>query len=337
VPVFTRGELQFSVKYPFSSATKGLAKWINFDFTSVEPRLLDRAKQRAISGIETGSTAVETHTSSERIMIAEILSYPLAKIIVGKTKDKFLISRYARAEARSFKRFLMRESPANVGALAKDFGFSVGDAVIPFTDYLKYLPRDEQYKLVNAPIKNGQVKVDRESIANLLPEKLRDQIEKDLMQPMDVPTIFDTYAAEIAKEVNRDKAFQTKENFGKVEAGVFPPCIKLLIQEAESGQPMAHQPRFVIATFLVNIGMPVEQVTEIFRNTPNFNEKKTRYYIEYSLGKRGSGTKYSPPSCEKMVFYGLCKNKDQLCARVRHPLKYYSRKKEAQGREHGKD
>ncbi|MFC2174654.1 hypothetical protein ACFLQ2_02180 [archaeon] len=335
--MFTRGELQFSVKYPFSSATKGLAKWINFDFTSVESRLLERAKQRAIEGIETGRTTVETTTSSERIMIGEILSYPLAKIIVGKTKDKFLIGRYARAEAKAFSRFLMRESPTNLQALAKDFGFNTNDAAIPFTDYLKYLPRDEAYKLVNAPIKNGEVKVDQESIANLLPEKLREQIEKDLMQPMDVPEAFDTFAAEVSKEVNRDKAFTTQENFGKVEAGVFPPCIKVLIQEAESGQPMAHQPRFVIATFLVNIGMPVEQVTEIFRNTPNFNEKKTRYYIEYSLGKRGSGTKYSPPSCEKMVFYGLCRNKDVLCQRVRHPLKYYSKKKEAQGREQGKE
>ncbi|MCK4327644.1 MAG: DNA primase large subunit PriL [Candidatus Diapherotrites archaeon] len=326
--MFTRGELQFSVKYPFSSATKGLAKWINFDFSSVEPRLLDRAKQRAIEGIETGRTTVETNTSSERIMIAEILSYPLAKIIVGKTRDKFLISRYARAEARAFQKFLLHESPANLGALARDFGFSISDAVIPFTDYLKYLPREEEYKLVNAPLKDGQVQVDNESIAHLLPEKLRDQIEKDLYQPMDVPTVFDTYAAEVAKETNRDKAFKITEEFGKVEAGIFPPCIKLLIQEAESGQPMAHQPRFVLATFLVNVGMPVEQVTELFRNTPNFNEKKTRYYIEYSLGKRGSGTKYSPPSCEKMVFYGLCRNKDALCERVKHPLKYYSKKKE---------
>ena len=136
-----------------------------------------------------------------------------------------------------------------------------------------------------------------------------------------------TYAEEIKKEVNRDKAFRTQEDFGAVEVEYFPPCIKALIADAQSGEPMAHQPRFVLASFLANVGMPVGQIAEIFSNTPNYNEKKTRYYIEYTMGKRGSGTKYSPPGCEKMVFYGLCRGKDALCSRVKHPLKYYSLKK----------
>ncbi len=328
--VFTRKELAFSVKYPFSSQTKDLAKWINFDFSDVEPRLLDRAKARAIQGIESGHTNVETNTRSEKIMISEILSYPLAKIIVAKTKDRFLIQKYAEAESRSFKNFLMKESPDIISVLSKDFGFNVNDKSISFVDYLRYLPRDDEFKLVNSQLQNGQVKVKKEIIANLLPEKLRAQLEKDLKQVPNVPGLFDTYANEVAKEVNREKAFQRKEDYGEVEAGLFPPCIKCLIQDSQSGEPMAHQPRFVLATFLVNIGMPVEQIAELFVNTPNFNEKKTRYYIEYTMGKRGSGTKYSPPSCEKMIFYGLCKNKDQICKYVKHPLSYYSRKKKTE-------
>lgn len=325
--MFTRKELEFSVKYPFSSATKSLAKWINFDFENPDPRLLERAKERVIKGIESGCTTAMANTHNEKILISEILSYPLAKIIVAKTKDKFLISKYAEAESRAFKNYLMHESSDNIGMLAQDFGFSIHDETIPFTDYLQYLPRDEKFKLVNAPLRDGKVRVSIDAITNLLPEKLKSQLEKDLSKPLDAPHLFETYASEVVKEVNRDKAFRTTENFGKVDVESFPPCIKALIADAQSGEPMAHQPRFILAAFLINIGMPIDQITELFSNTPNFNEKKTRYYIEYGMGKRGSGTKYSPPSCEKMVFYGLCRSKDALCSRVKHPLSYYSWKK----------
>ena len=317
----------FSAKYPFSDATKEIAKWLNFDLASVDPKYLERAKQRVINGIETGTVEVTTKTSGEQILLKEILSYPLAKIMVAKTKDRFLIERYAQAEASAFHKFLMSESPDNVDTLAKGFGFDIDEGLITFTDYLNYLPHDEVYKLVNAPLRRGKVQVHKDSIANLLPEKLRSELRRDLRKDMDVPPLFDTYAAEISKEVSREKAFRTKEDFGAVEVELFPPCVKELIQDAQSGTPMAHQPRFVLASFLANVGMPVEQIAELFSATPNYNEKKTRYYIEYTMGKRGSGTKYSPPACEKMVFYGLCRNKDQLCERLKHPLKYYSRKK----------
>ncbi len=315
------------MKYPFSGATKELAKWLNFDMASASPMLLDRAKQRAIEGIESGRVAVDTKAKGEKFLIMEILSYPLAKIMVAKTKDKFLIGKYAEAEASAFHSFLMNEPDDVVESLAKEFGFDVEDEAIQFTDYLKYLPRDEDYKLVNSPLSGGKVRVGRDAIAGLLPEKLKAELEKSLRKDMDVPPIFATYAEEIKKEVNRDKAFHTKEDFGTVEVEYFPPCIKALIADAQSGQPMAHQPRFVLASFLVNVGMPVEQIAEIFSSTPNYNAKKTRYYIEYTMGKRGSGTKYSPPSCDKMVFYGLCRGKDALCSRIKHPLSYYSRRK----------
>jgi DNA primase large subunit len=82
----------------------------------------------------------------------------------------------------------------------------------------------------------------------------------------------------------------------------------------------------VLSTFLINVGMPVDQIVDLFANTPNFNAKKTQYYVEYSAGKRGSGVKYTPPSCKKMEFYGLCKGKDALCAGIGHPLSRYARK-----------
>lgn len=325
--MWTRAELLFSVKYPFSSATKDIAKWLNFDLASSDPKLLERAKQRALQDIESGQAEITTKTKGERKLVEEILSYALAKIMVARTKDRFLAERFAEGEANNFRRFLLDEPPDNIPFLAKGFGLGIEDGAVPFVDYLRYLPRHGGQGLANAQLKGGMVRVGREEIASLLPEKLKAELERDVRKPMDVPPLFDTYAGEIAKEANREKAFKRTEDFGAIAVESFPPCMKALITDAQSGEPMAHQPRFTLSTFLANIGMPVEHITDLFRNTPNFNEKKTRYYIEYSMGKRGSGVKYSPPSCEKMVFYGLCRNKDALCERVRHPLSYYAKKK----------
>ena len=90
---------------------------------------------------------------------------------------------------------------------------------------------------------------------------------------------------------------------------------------------MAHQPRFVLATFLSSINMPVDKAVDLFREQPNFNEKKTRYYLEHALGNKG-GTKYSAPACSKIESYGLC-YKDATC-RWKHPVTYYKKKKEFQ-------
>ena len=97
--------------------------------------------------------------------------------------------------------------------------------------------------------------------------------------------------------------------------------------ETGAGLKEAHQGRFGLSTVAVNVNTPVDKIIEFYQNTPNFNDKKTRYYLEYSSGKRGSKVKDSPPGCEKMVAYGLCRNKDTLCGDISHPLTFYSRKK----------
>jgi DNA primase large subunit len=231
--------------------------------------------------------------------------------------------RYARAEANALRRFLEKE-PQLAAQLAADLDVKITDASVPFVAYANAAP--EQYKLVNAELESGVVRLRRQdTLVEFVAELFRQRIEEDIAKPMKVPERYTSIAAEIKGEVNRDKAYSSvKEmNLGPVSTSEFPPCITALIEQAQSGAPMAHQPRFTLSTFLINANMPVDAIIEIFRNTPNFNENKTRYYIEYSMGKKGSGTKYSAPSCEKMKFYGTCVNPDALCNRIKHPLSYY--------------
>ncbi|OLS13395.1 MAG: DNA primase, large subunit [Promethearchaeota archaeon CR_4] len=50
----------------------------------------------------------------------------------------------------------------------------------------------------------------------------------------------------------------------------------------------------------------MEEVLDIYRNSPDFNDKIARYQIEHAAGEKGRGTKYRAHSCGKLKSYQLC-------------------------------
>jgi DNA primase large subunit len=110
-----------------------------------------------------------------------------------------------------------------------------------------------------------------------------------------------------------------------VEAA-FPPCINALYTDAAQSHHLSHIGRFTLTSFLVNIGMTPEMLNELFKTFSDYNERLTRYQIEHIAGERGSGTRYISPQCSILQTHGVCKNKDELCRRIYHPLAYYKRK-----------
>ena len=106
----------------------------------------------------------------------------------------------------------------------------------------------------------------------------------------------------------------------------FPPCIKALYEAASSGRHLSHVGRFTLTSFLVNIGMPVEAVIDLFRGFSDYNDRMTRYQVEHIAGGRGSRTRYTSPKCGTLETHGICVNPDDLCKRVYHPLSYYRKK-----------
>ena len=62
----------------------------------------------------------------------------------------------------------------------------------------------------------------------------------------------------------------------------------------------------MLATYMLAIGKPVDEIVLMFENAPDFNEKITRYQVEHLAGMKGSHTKYSVPSCDKLRNENLC-------------------------------
>ena len=76
-----------------------------------------------------------------------------------------------------------------------------------------------------------------------------------------------------------------------------------------------------MAFFAANVNMPLEDAVKLFSKQSNYDEKKTRYYLNHAFGQGSSKTKYAMYSCSKMESLGIC-YKDETC-KWKTPVLYY--------------
>ena len=290
-----------------------------------------RAKSRVIQAIKG-----EIRNEDMGLDTPELLSYPIARILVSCIDDAFLVRRYALAEAKFANSRMGKEDDNILTEIGQDFNINASIAEkgfrIHFTDYIRGAAgmRALKWKLVNRRLESGYVNITREQYARLLQEAVRVRIIKAL--PLDVPDMFCQSMADDIKEIRTcleeiKKEFD-EEGFGEVEPGDFPPCIVHLLSSAQGGVNLAHSARFALTSFLLNIGLSVDQVVQMFNVSPDFNEEMTHCQVDHIAGS--TGTSYKPPSCTTMITYGNCYNKDEICRNIGHPLSYYRKKKKIQ-------
>ncbi|MEM1539929.1 MAG: DNA primase large subunit PriL [Candidatus Bathyarchaeia archaeon] len=333
---FTKNDL---AKYPFLKEAAEYVKTLDLkieDLASPEfSQILERAKERVEEAIL--YAIVTRKTLNEEV---EILSFPTATMLAAATQTPFIKRRYALAEAKQAYNNMKNESPEKILAIANNFQWKIttntdADASyqfkLHFTDYLRNATnlRERKWKLVNRLLKNGNVYLTINETARLLSEEIRRHIEKRL-EIKDLPE----FPQKIAETVEKIKSL-TLEKVSKEEIegipktlrkDAFPPCIRALCDAASKGRHISHIGRFALTSFLVNVGMPTENIMDLFRNCSDFNERLTRYQVEHIAGERGSRTRYKPPKCDTLKTHGLCTEPDETCKRVSHPLTYYKEK-----------
>jgi DNA primase large subunit len=82
---------------------------------------------------------------------------------------------------------------------------------------------------------------------------------------------------------------------------------------------MGHTERLAIAFYFLNTNHSIEETVDIFRTSPDFDEKIARYQVEFAAGEGGKGKKYTMYSCAKLKTLNICKATDpifgeELCA-----------------------
>ncbi|MFB6141701.1 MAG: DNA primase regulatory subunit PriL [Halosimplex sp.] len=344
-------------RYPWRQVSRRAVGEAGVDLAAVvadEAAVVDRGVERVVWALEDG-TVGDPHDVDR----TELLSYPVARVLVSLVDEHVLTRRYAQAEAATaFERFTADFADtselqyANTDRLAlpdliaefdrasevRAVGGSVGDGSAVVSDgasrefavevgaYLELAAdeRGDEWRLVNRALADGEVIVDGEELLDLLRQAVRGRVADGL--PLTVP---DAIADELTDEVEdlreRLSELDLTREIDTVVPELFPPCMKHLLDQVQKGEHLEHHSRFAIASFLTSIGMTTDEIVDIFEVNPGFGEEATRYQVDHIRGAT-SPTDYSPPACATMQSYGDCTGKDDVCTDVideSHPLNYY--------------
>jgi len=329
-------------RYPFLSSAREAVEAAGVDLGAV----VDRGGPPVERGIERVERAVSDGVVGEprRRPRTELLSYPIARVLVSLVDEPALIRRYARAEAATaHERFVESFESGSELKSTRGSRLSLSDLLAEFDLAGSVRPADEGYRvtvgayldlgagnrgdrwrLVNRELSDGEVPVDREELYVLLRGAVEERVVEGL--PLSVP---DSIAGELADPVERVRGMLSELDLTReidtVVPELFPPCMRALLDDIRSGEHLAHHSRFAITAFLTSIGMETDDVVDLYEVNPGFGEEITRYQTNHIRGEIGP-TAYSPPTCATMQSYGDCVNMDDLCETIPHPLSYYEAK-----------
>jgi len=293
-----------------------------------------RALERIHGALGDGIPAPRIAT--ERDALLELLSIPVARMLVADCDEKPLVARYAAAEARLAASHLGRDpDPAALETALEALGVPAERTEqgwrLHFSDYIRLAPlQDPEWKLIRRSVAAGYLALDDSAMVRLASESLSRRLVAELdaerAKPMP-PALVEALAplvAELEPRLEQARKDWTSGDFGPVQPGLFPPCVKAIFDELRTGNNVPHHGRFAFATFLHTIGWNAEQIMDYLAATPNFDREKSRYQIEHITGQKGVES-YMVPNCSTMQTNGVCplSARDGVCFRIKNPLGYY--------------
>lgn len=287
-------EVSFFCRYPFTSGAK---KLMEDEEVALTPSVAERALRRIMDSLSGKSRDSYSLTYSEQL--EEIASYGAARMVLAHMRNRYLTNKFAVAEAKRAGRHFGNERWENVMELGVELGIVPeeyhGGMAVRVPAYVQFCPRSPHYRMVFRNVKGGYVEVKRAEALRLMEEAVKSRVEglRPLPSP---PKIIEEYSLKLKKMLPKTEARRFS-----YRPGDNPPCIERLIEQVRAHQNLPHQARFLLATYLMERGMPAEKVVSLFSNLPDFDERTTRYQLAHAK-KRG----YSVPSCSSVLSYGLC-------------------------------
>ena len=329
-------------RYPFLDAARAAVDEADVDLAALVRSggpAVDRGVGRVESAIETGDVG------EPRRVRAELLSYPVARVVVSLVDDPRLTDAYARAEARTaHERFVddvEGSTPASLpegidlGGLLAEFdlaaavdvgvGVGVGEdrCTVDVGPYLRLASglEGEEWRLVARDLDGGRVPVEREELYVLLREAVRERVLAGL--PLSVPEpVAETLEPEVERVARSLSDYELPRSVtAELTPAAFPPCVEALIERARSGEELPDHSAFSLVAFLAGAGADPETTAAVTGLDP----EAVAYRHERLAGENGAD--YPSPSCAVMQAYGDCvpvEERDERCERVDHPLNYYA-------------
>lgn len=333
-------------RYPFLSAAREAVREADVDLAQLvaaDDPAVERGLARVEYAVEEGRVG-----PLHRRPRTELLSYPVARVLVSLVDQPALTGRYAEAEARTAIERLREDTEADALRSAEGGALSLGDLLAEFdlegavterrevapgggtgdrvfevavTAYLGLATDLEgaEWRLVNRDLADGSLPVTEEELYTLLERAVERRVAEGL--PLDVPAVIGDELREEAGTVRELLAeVEVPRRFDTVDPEQFPPCVAALLSRVRDGERLSPTSRFALTGFLATAGMRVEEITALYGE--RVEEDAIRYQVERVRGEEPP-TEYAPPSCATMQAQGDCVNMDERCETIAHPLAYY--------------
>lgn len=309
--------------YPFLKesqeflAARGI-KMHDFTASAIGRKYLDTAVERVACAID----GKEIYPESQDV-VADIATYVLARVLVSCIRDRNLIERLARMEAKRVYFYIHDEENEKLkNHVCETLGITLGLGKMPVITYVELAAtvREPKWRLINRDVDAGVVAISDDEQDILLRERIRKILVSQL--PLTIPPSMEHEFAPWGDRITAALQERTLAEFGAIDESAYPPCIQALIAGAAAGVNLSHSGRFAMTAFLNNIGMTPAQVAGIFARSPDFNPDMTMYQVDHITTHE-----YTTPACQTMLTHGICVNRDPLCDKIAHPLNYYRSKK----------
>ena len=306
-------------KYPFLQEASAYIQESKFDFAEFDRPEMIHIINRAVEKLE-NELKGKIYSNLDEYEI-EIMTFLVSLLLIKSIGLEEVSKKCSLFEAMRVERFLSTDLSIERSSQKKkllvqkifqdlfdinidvDSTSSICKLSVP--DYLLRASKmyEQEWKLINRSVKDGYVYLDTDEAVRLIRNELSNLIYTRIknMKIYEVPIIIKSKADELRKKYSGRYVYRNQ--FKILE---YPPCIKHAMEIINKGENLPHSARFMLATYMLAIGKTEEEVIEIFKNSPDYNEKITRYQVEHLAGKKGSHIKYSVPSCDRLRSEDLC-------------------------------
>lgn len=322
----TMQQLLFAQQFPYTGAARKVVEAGNLSLEKLPEQVVERAVLMVEHAASGKKYALELHNTE--LLQQEILAFPVAKILVSFVRDDALYGRFASLFADSTLHYLnaSKDTKEAAIALAGELGlrvdFAEGNFLVslPLLEFLGARFSDQQLKLVNQHLEKGRVFLDLNGLTRFLQALVFARLLSSLPVPVEgLPKLLVERGQKLQQVFREKRKKQFQGVFrGKVNADAFPPCVASMYSQLLEGKNVPHMGRFILASFLNRVGMPKQQMLELFKKAPNFSARVTAYQLDRIVKQN-----YTPASCTKIRTYGLCTNPD---CNVKNPLGFYRRR-----------
>ncbi|WP_227376811.1 DNA primase large subunit PriL [Haladaptatus halobius] len=335
-------------RYPFLASAREAVRDANVDLAEVVTGEGDRhlAVERGVERVRRAlldGTARPPDDGRRWGTTAEVLSYPIARMLVSLLDAPGAVEKYASAEAATaYERFTddfeaaagelksTRSASLTLDTLLVDFDLSesvverddgFGVAVGTYLSLVESVSGDD-WRLVTRRLSDGVVAVSEAELHVLLRTAVEARVAADL--PLSVPEeIADALAEEVAELESSFTDADFSHDIDTLAPGLFPPCMKNLLSKARDGDALHAHSEFALTSFLASIGLDADEILALCEVRTPARADRLRYRVERLRDERTA--QYAPPSCASLQAYGDCANPDERCETIRHPLAYYEK------------